>query len=276
MIYHVRFVSVTELIRLHEHGQGSDRDTKMSTTRCGCKAMIRLSRSDDSTWYVKAFIAEHNHILIEGCGEKKHLSSHRHIDKHTKDWIRHLRENNVSLSRVNLIMGSVFGSMDNVPFSKKTLRQFCSSIASDALKDDVQKTMESFREMIANDPKFVFSAQLDDDDTLKSLMWTSGRSRSLYHYFGDVVTFDTTYETNIYKMPFGMFIGVNNHFQSVIFAGVLLTNETHHDFKWAFEEFVAMMGGKAPVTMLTGTVYKPTLQHHYTPYAVLSERIFYN
>ncbi|KAM0831897.1 hypothetical protein ACQ4PT_065253 [Festuca glaucescens] len=74
---------------------------------------------------------------------------------------------------------------------------------------------------------------------------------SLYQHFGDVITFDTTYETNIYKMPFGMFVGVNNHFQSVIFAGVLLTNETAANFKWAFEEFVAMMGGKAPQTILT-------------------------
>jgi hypothetical protein len=142
--------------------------------------------------------------------------------------------------------------MGNVPFSKKTLRTFCSSIASDALKDDVKKTMESFREMISSDPRFVFSVQRDDNENLKSLMWTSGRSRSLYQYFGDAVTFDTTYDTNIYKMPFGMFVGVNNHFQSVIFAGVLLTSETNADFKWAFEEFIAMMGGKAPSTILTG------------------------
>lgn len=229
--------------------EGKEKAAKFSTTRCGCKAMIRLAICDDSTWYVKAFVGEHNHQLVESCGEKKHLSSHRHIDEHTKEWIRHLRENNVSLSRVNLVLGSVFGG--NVPFSKKTLRTFCSSIASDALKDDVKKTMESFREMISNDPRFVFSVQLDDNDNLKSLMWTSGRSRSLYQYFGDAVTFDTTYDTNIYKMPFGMFVGVNNHFQSVIFAGVLLTNETSVDFKWAFEEFIAMMGGKAPSTILT-------------------------
>jgi hypothetical protein len=232
--------------------QGVEKGAKISTTRCGCKAMIRLAISDDSTWYIKAFIGDHNHHLVESCGEKKHLSSHRHIDVHTKEWIRHLRENNVSLSRVNLIMGSVFGSMENVPFSKKTLRTFCSSIASDALKDDVRKTMESFRDMISNDPRFVFSAQLDENDSLKSLMWTSGRSRSLYQYFGDAITFDTTYQTNIYKMPFGMFVGVNNHFQSVIFAGVLLTNERTEDFKWAFEEFILMMGGKAPATILTG------------------------
>jgi hypothetical protein len=46
-----------------------------------------------------------------------------------------------------------------------------------------------------------------------------------YKYFGDVVTFDTTYRTNLYDMPFGLFVGVNNHFQSIILGGVVLRDE---------------------------------------------------
>jgi hypothetical protein len=215
---------------------------------------MRILKNDSAKWYVKKFIPEHTHEMVESCGEKKHLASHRQIDKHTKEMIRHLRENNVSLTRVNLVMGSLFGSMDKVPFSKKTLRTVCSNIAKEALEDDMRKTLETFRDKIARDARFVFTVELDEDNRLSSLMWTSGRSRSLYKHFGDVVTFDTTYETNIYKMPFGMFVGVNNHFQSVIFAGVLLSNERAVNFKWAFLEFIAMMGGKAPQTMLTGIV----------------------
>ena len=54
-------------------------------------------------------------------------------------------------------------------------------------------------------------------------------------------------------MPFGLFVGVNNHFQSVIFGGVLLTTESALDFEWAFSTFVSIMGGKYPRTILTGT-----------------------
>jgi hypothetical protein len=40
--------------------QGVEKGAKISTTRCGCKAMIRLAISDDSTWYIKAFIGDHD------------------------------------------------------------------------------------------------------------------------------------------------------------------------------------------------------------------------
>lgn len=52
-------------------------------------------------------------------------------------------------------------------------------------------------------------------------------------------------------MPFGMFVGVNNHFQSILYAGVLMRNETAESFEWVFKEFLNLMGGKAPITILT-------------------------
>lgn len=45
---------------------------------------------------------------------------------------------------------------------------------------------------------------------------------------------------------------VYNHFQSVLLAGVLMTDETHETFEWIFKQFVSFMGGKAPQTILTG------------------------
>jgi hypothetical protein len=52
-------------------------------------------------------------------------------------------------------------------------------------------------------------------------------------------------------MPSGLFVGVNNHFQSIVFGAVFLRHETTESFEWAFSTFVGMMQGKAPVIMLT-------------------------
>jgi hypothetical protein len=63
-------------------------------------------------------------------------------------------------------------------------------------------------------------------------------------------------------MPFGIFVGVNNHFQSVLLGGVLMTDETIASFRWVFKEFVSLMGGRAPVTVLTGMVTGISLVLH--------------
>ena len=70
--------------------------------------------------------------------------------------------------------------------------------------------------------------------------------------FGDAVTFDTMYKTNLYDMPFGLFVGVNNHFQSIIFGGLLMSDAKIDTFKWIFTEFFQMIGAPQPQTILKG------------------------
>ncbi|XP_047079695.1 protein FAR1-RELATED SEQUENCE 5-like [Lolium rigidum] len=231
--------------------EGIDKRDKNDSARCGCKAMIRLHRSDDDGWFVETNRPDHNHILTDNCGEKMQWNSHKKIDQATKDTVRYLREINVSLSKVHCILGSMHKSGDRLPFTKKSLRTVCQQIAFDQKDDDIKKTIDLFRSMRSTDPDFAFRFDLDPDGRIKNLIWTSGRSRRQYTCFGDVVVFDTTYTTNLYKMPFGLFVGVNNHFQTVIYAGILMSEETIEGFNWAYKEFVSLMGGKAPLTMLT-------------------------
>jgi hypothetical protein len=53
-------------------------------------------------------------------------------------------------------------------------------------------------------------------------------------------------------MPFGLFVGVNNHFQTTILGGVFMKHETTNSFSCVFAEFASLMGGKAPPTIFTG------------------------
>ena len=68
-----------------------------------------------------SLVNEHNHRLVESCGENKHLFSHKSIDAAVKDTIRHLRKKNVELTKVNCILRSMRGSAESVPFTKNSI-----------------------------------------------------------------------------------------------------------------------------------------------------------
>lgn len=127
---------------------------------------------------------------------------HRKIDQATRDTVRYLRENNVSLSKVHCILGSYHGSVDKLPFTKSSLRTVCKQVASDQKDDDIKKTMDLFRSMHASDPDFAFRFELDDDGRIRNLIWTTGRSRRQYTCFGDVVVFHTTKSARDILGPF--------------------------------------------------------------------------
>jgi zinc finger SWIM domain-containing protein 3 len=72
-----------------------------------------------------------------------------------------------------------------------------------------------------------------------------------YKCFGDVVSFDTTFQTNKFEMPFAPLLGTNHHKQTIIFGVALLFDETIPSFVWLFETFLIAMGGKQPGTIFT-------------------------
>ncbi|KAM0845208.1 hypothetical protein ACQ4PT_056529 [Festuca glaucescens] len=141
--------------------------------------------------------------------------------------------------------------MENVPFTKRALKTLCGKISSEQANEDVRKTIAVFSEMGAADSEFNYSVQVDYDSRITNLLLTTGKSRVQYHYFGNAISFHTTYRTNVYDMPFIVIVGVNHHFQSIIFGGVLLREEKFENFEWGFTEFENMMGAQNPLTILT-------------------------
>ena len=72
-----------------------------------------------------------------------------------------------------------------------------------------------------------------------------------YAYFGDVVTFDTTFGSNKEYRPFGIFLELNQFRETTIFGAAILFDQTEDSFTWLFETFLAAHNGNQPRTIYT-------------------------
>ncbi|XP_020415517.1 protein FAR1-RELATED SEQUENCE 5-like [Prunus persica] len=76
-------------------------------------------------------------------------------------------------------------------------------------------------------------------------------SRRAYGFYGDVVVFDTTFNTNRYDLTFAPMLGVNNHGQTIVLACAFLSKEMIESFVWMFKEFKKAMPGGESKTIIT-------------------------
>ncbi|KAL7251565.1 hypothetical protein ACSBR1_013411 [Camellia fascicularis] len=90
---------------------------------------------------------------------------------------------------------------------------------------DAEAILTYFTKMQNKNSSFFYVMDLDDDGRFKNVFWADARGRAAYESFGDVVSFDSTYLTNKYDMPFAPFVGVNHLGQSILFGCGLLSNE---------------------------------------------------
>lgn len=101
-----------------------------------------------------------------------------------KGMIKYLQQNNVSLTKVHYIMGSMFGSMSDVCHGQKGL---CILFATRSQRTRwmmiEKKMMEIFNDMHAKDPGFQFSMELHKRGRIRTLMWCSGGGHEQYDFW---------------------------------------------------------------------------------------------
>ena len=88
-----------------------------------------------------------------------------------------------------------------------------------------------FHEKIAENPSFQYALQMDQEEQIANIFWVDAKMLTDYAYFGDVVSFDTTFGTNRESRPFGVFVGFNHFRETVVFGAVLMYSvEFSNDF----------------------------------------------
>ena len=140
-------------------------------------------------------------------------------------------------------MKEFYGGEENVPFAKMDCNNKIGRERRQYLEaNDAQTLSEYLRNKQLEDPTFFYAFQVDKEDgRIANFFWADGQSIMDYKCFGDAVTFDTTFKTNKFEMPFAPILGCNHHKQTIIFGYALLFNETIKSFVWLFITFLTTM-----------------------------------
>ena len=73
--------------------------------------------------------------------------------------------------------------------------------------------------------------------------------REDYKLYGDVFIFDTTYRTNRYNLICGPIVGINNHWNIVMFGCAFIVDEKVESFEWVLSNFKKVMNDKSPTSI---------------------------
>ncbi|GMP64522.1 hypothetical protein CsSME_00025757 [Camellia sinensis var. sinensis] len=244
------FVCAKEGFRNLNEKRTKDREIKRprTITRVGCKASLSVKIQDSSgKWVVSGFVKEHNHELVPP--DQVHcLRSHRQISGPAKTLIDTLQAAGMGPRRIMSVLIKEYGGISKVGFTEVDCRNYIRTNRQRSFEGDIQLLLDYLRQMHAENPSFFYAVQGDETG---NVFWADPKAKMNYTYFGDTVTFDTTYRSNRYRLPFAPFTGINHHGQPVLFGCAFLMNESEASFVWLFKTWLMAMSGRPPLSITT-------------------------
>ncbi|KAF5446887.1 hypothetical protein F2P56_032483 [Juglans regia] len=261
-------------------GKARNRASNVSKPRPTSKTYYKARMNvmlKDGKLCVTSVLNTHNHVLSPK--KSRFFRCNREVNESVRRVLDTNDEAGIRINKSFHALVTEAGGFENVPFGEKDCHNYIDKARHLCLgKGGAQALFEYFRMMQYKNDGFFSLMELDDNDRLKSVFWADARSRGAYNYFGDVVTFDTTYLTNRYGMPFAPFVGVNHHGQSILLGAGLISSEDTESFVWLFKAWLDCMDGKTPNTIITDqdramknaiAIVFPSTRHRYCLWHVL-------
>ncbi|KAG2703570.1 hypothetical protein I3760_06G144700 [Carya illinoinensis] len=220
------------------------------TEKVGCMARINASLNNEGGYTLTKVKLDHTHVCSPG--KARHFRCFKKVDARVAKRLEINDEAGIRVSKNFKAVVVEAGGYENVPFGEKECRNYIDKARQLRLGvGGVEALCNYFQDMQRKNPNFYYQIDVDHELRLRNVFWADARSRAAYESFGDVITFDTTYLTNAYKMPFAPFVGVNHHGQSILFGCGLISNEDARTFEWLFEAWLKCMHDQPPNAIIT-------------------------
>ncbi|XP_021726195.1 protein FAR1-RELATED SEQUENCE 5-like [Chenopodium quinoa] len=227
---------------------------QVPTTRTGCKALIRAKKNKEGLFEIEEHIMNHNHELTRKAWQHLHRSE-RKITEEKAKVIDLMAESGLKPTEANNLMTNEAGGVELLGH---TLKDHLNYISRRKMKEieggDAQTVIDSLYKRQTEEEDFFFRFKLrgeKNSNRITAIYWRDSEMREDFNVYGDVTVFDTTYKTNKYNLICAPIVGVNNHWQNVMFGCAFIADEKTNTFEWLLTTFKKSMGGSQPATIFT-------------------------
>ncbi|PIA31367.1 LOW QUALITY PROTEIN: hypothetical protein AQUCO_05000035v1 [Aquilegia coerulea] len=209
-----------------------------------------VAKSGNGKFAVTIFVEVNNHTL--STPRKTHLlRSHREVLSAQKCLSQQFSTVNIPTHQQYNFLGVQAGGFENIGCIQKDLYNYQRDVCKELKGHDAEMFREYLKSEEEKNPSFTYTIDVDDEQRICRVFWADATSRRDYALYGDVVVFDTTYNTNRYKLILAPLMGVNNYGQTIIFGCAFLSDETIPSFVWLFKQFLQAMPGDALKMIIT-------------------------
>ncbi|XP_071685587.1 protein FAR-RED ELONGATED HYPOCOTYL 3 isoform X2 [Rutidosis leptorrhynchoides] len=213
--------------------QGTNQDPenasgRRSCSKTDCKASMHVKRRPDGKWIIHRFEKDHNHELLPA----------QAVSEQTR--------------KMYAAMARQFAEYKNVVgYKNDSNNPFDKSRGTPLEAGDTSILCKFFTQLQSMNSNFFYAIDVGEDQRVKNMIWADAKTRHDYVNFCDVVSFDTSYIKNKYRMPLALFVGVNQHYQFMLLGCALLSDESISTYLWALQTWLSAMGGRAPQVIIT-------------------------
>ena len=224
-----------------------------ASQRYNCQFAVRASlNSSNGLWYIIFIRLEHNHTMILE-SSRRFMSEERKIPIEVQERILLFRHAGCDIPTIRAILKEEFSDM--VTWLYDDLYNFIYQREGARREFDSNDFVKVLEQLKSQNNEFQYEVRFSEANELQQAIWIYPEQKMNYCRFNDVVVFDNTYKTNRFGMPLGIFTGVNNHGQSICFAGTIMCNESTESFVWTFNTFLKMVNNHVPKVFLTDEDY---------------------